>query len=45
MAWIVGADTYWPGYSEPLLEVTSGDSVIAQEICDALGRAQTPVVL
>lgn len=43
--WFVVSDTSWPGYSQPPRDVMAGYGVMTREICEALDRAPTHVVL
>lgn len=43
--WFVVSDTSWPGYSQPPRDVMSGYGVMTREICDALDRAASHVIL
>lgn len=43
--WFVVSDTSWPGYSQPPRDVMSGYGVMTQEICEALDRPPSHVIL
>ena len=43
--WFVVSDTSWPGYSQSPRDVMAGYGVMTQEICEALDRAPSHVIL
>lgn len=43
--WFVVSDTSWHGYSQPPRDVMAGYGVMTQEICEALDRAPSHVIL